>query len=56
MSISALVEKAAAFGYSAMPLTDINTTMGVVDFVFECKKLNVRPIAGVEFRNGNELL
>lgn len=56
MPIADLVAKAAAFGYRVLPLTDINTTMGVVDFVFECKKLNVRPVAGCEFRNGNELL
>lgn len=56
MSVPMLVEKAAACGHSILPLTDINTTMGVVDFVFECQKRDVRPIAGVEFRNGNELL
>lgn len=56
MPIADLVAKAAASGYCVLPLTDINTTMGVMDFVFECKKLNVRPVAGCEFRNGNELL
>ena len=56
MPIADLVAKAAASGYRVLPLTDINTTMGVVDFVFECKKLNLRPVAGCEFRNGNELL
>ena len=40
----------------AMALTDINNTMGVIDFVFECKKKGVKPIAGCEFRNGDELL
>lgn len=56
MPIADLVAKAAASGYRVLPLTDINTTMGVADFVFECKKLNLRPVAGCEFRNGNELL
>jgi DNA polymerase-3 subunit alpha len=43
-------------GYSALPLTDINTTMGVADFVVECQRKGVRPVVGVEVRNGNELL
>ena len=39
-----------------MALTDINNTMGIIDFVFECKKYDIKPIAGCEFRNGDELL
>ena len=42
--------------YSVLPLTDINTTMGVADFVVECRRKGVRPVVGVEVRNGNELL
>ena len=56
MPIPDLVEKVAALGYRTLPLTDINTTMGVADFVVECQKKGVRPVVGVEFRNGNELL
>ncbi len=56
MPIADLVGRAAAFGYAALPLTDINTTMGVADFVFECQKKGIRPVVGVEVRNGNELL
>lgn len=56
MPIADLVSKAAALGYDALPLTDINTTMGAADFVVECQKKGVRPVVGVEFRNGNELL
>ena len=56
MPIADLVTKAAAFGYAVLPLTDINTTMGVADLVFECQKRGIRPVVGVEFRNGNELL
>ena len=40
----------------ALSLTDINNTMGIVDFVFECKKYGIKPIAGCEFRNGDELM
>ena len=56
MPIADLVGKAAAMGYAVLPLTDINTTMGAADFVVECGRKGVRPVLGVEFRNGNELL
>ncbi|MBQ5957885.1 MAG: DNA polymerase III subunit alpha [Bacteroidales bacterium] len=56
MPIQDLVGRAAALGYRTLPLTDINTTMGAVDFVAECQKKGVRPVMGVEFRNGKELL
>ena len=56
MPIPDLVERATALGYRTLPLTDINTTMGAVDFVVECQKKGVRPVIGVEFRNGKDLL
>jgi DNA polymerase-3 subunit alpha len=56
MPIQELVKRAADLGYKTLPLTDINTTMGAADFVTECRKQGVRPVMGVEVRNGNELL
>lgn len=56
MPVDVLVSKASAMGYTVLPLTDINTTMGVTDFVFECQKHRVRPVAGVEVRNGDRML
>ena len=56
MPIADLVSKAAAMGYAVLPLTDINTTMGAADFVVECQRKGIRPVMGVEFRNGHELL
>ena len=56
MPVADLVSKAAALGYAALPLTDINTTMGAADFGAECQRKGIRPVIGVEFRNGNELL
>jgi len=50
------VEQACRLHIPAMALTDINNTMGIIDFVFECKKYDIKPIAGCEFRNGDELL
>lgn len=56
ISIENLVEQACGMHIQAMALTDINNTMGMVDFVFECKKYGIKPIAGCEFRNEEELL
>ena len=56
ISIENLVEQARSLHIQAMALTDINNTMGMIDFVFECKKYGIKPIAGCEFRNGDELL
>ena len=56
MPIQDLVGRATALGYQTLPLTDINTTMGAADFVTECQRKGVRPVIGVEVRNGNELM
>ena len=56
VSIENLVEQACRLHIPAMALTDINNTMGIIDFVFECKKNGIKPVAGCEFRNGDELL
>lgn len=56
LSIETLVEQAKDRGIVALALTDINNTMGMVDFVKECRKHGIKPIAGVEFRNGDQLL
>lgn len=51
-----LVETAASLGIEALALTDINNSMGVVDFVKECGKIGIKPVGGIEFRDGNQLL
>ncbi len=56
ISIENLVEQACRMHISSLALTDINNTAGIVDFVFECKKYGIKPIAGCEFRNGDDLL
>ena len=53
LSPEQLVSEAARHGINALALTDINNTTGTVDFVRECKKLNIQPIAGIEFRNAH---
>lgn len=54
--IDKLVKMAVENGIEKLALTDINNSMGVVDFVNTCNKNNVKPVAGIEFRDGNELL
>jgi DNA polymerase-3 subunit alpha len=43
-------------GVKKLALTDINTTSAVFDFVTLCKKVNIEPVVGVEFRHEDELL
>ena len=56
LSIEKLVETAKANGITTLALTDINNSTGIMDFVKICKENHVKPIAGIEFRNGDELL
>jgi len=55
MSVEELVNNAAQYGVKAMALTDINSTMGVVDFYKACILSNIHPIVGIEFRNKGQL-
>ena len=43
-------------GAEAILLTDINNSTGIVDFVKACNKEGIKPIAGMEFHDGNKLL
>jgi DNA-directed DNA polymerase III PolC len=55
MSVEQLVQKALASGTDAVVLTDINNSTAIPEFAGECSKNNLRPVAGIEFRNDNEL-
>jgi len=50
------VEQARAFGIESLGLTDINNSTGMMDFVKLCGEAGIRPVAGMEFRDGNRLL
>ncbi|MCC6372884.1 MAG: DNA polymerase III subunit alpha [Bacteroidia bacterium] len=54
--VEELVDMAAELKIEALALTDINATTGVYDFITACKKKNIKPLIGIEFRNGNKLL
>ncbi|MEP5614094.1 MAG: DNA polymerase III subunit alpha [Cyclobacteriaceae bacterium] len=54
--IGGLIEEAKRCQIDYMVLTDINCSTGVFDFVKACKENGIKPIAGMEFRNGDQLL
>ena len=56
ISIEELVNKAVELSVTRLALTDINNTSAVFDFVSLCKKANIEPVVGVEFRQDDELL
>lgn len=56
MSPEQLVDKAKELGIDALCMTDINNSSGMPDFVKSCNQNGIKPIGGIEFRNGNELL
>src|SRR4030042_946212 len=52
-----LVAEALKNDVSVMAITDINNTMGTMDFVRECRLNGITPAAGIEFRDtSNRLL
>ena len=50
------VAKAKEAGVKSLLMVDINNTTGTVDFVKACHKEGLKPMVGVEFRDGNRLL
>lgn len=56
MPVEMLVEQAAKTGLTELTLTDINNSSGMPDFVKACYQHNIKPIAGIEFRNNHQLL
>ncbi|MDO6600649.1 DNA polymerase III subunit alpha [Tenacibaculum sp. 1_MG-2023] len=48
-----LLQLAVKNGIASIALTDINNTSACMNFVQQAKKHNIKPIVGVDFRNGN---
>lgn len=51
-----LVELAEQNSVGTMALTNINTTADIWDFVDFCQQKNIKPVVGVEIRNGNQFM
>jgi len=56
MKPDALLEEAQKAGVRTLALTDIHCTAGIPDFVRDASRFDVRPVAGIEFREGPRLL
>jgi len=56
MSPEVLVRQAAACGIPVLPLTDINNTMGIFEFVRLCRAHGIAPVAGADIRTGDRML
>jgi DNA polymerase III subunit alpha len=56
LSIEQLLAQFKAFGYDTAVLTDINNSTGVLEFIRLCKTQGFNGLAGIEFRNGDQLL
>jgi len=54
--VESLVRQAAAYGMEAFCLADINNTSGVIELVKHCREHGIRPVAGIDFRNGDSWL
>lgn len=55
-STSALVDAAVEQGITTLTLTNINSTYDHWEFVKLCREQNIKPVLGVEFRNGDDFL
>jgi DNA polymerase-3 subunit alpha len=56
LSTEELVTAGIEAGASILALTNINSTCDAWDFVLYCQQQQIKPILGVEIRNGNTLL
>ncbi|MBX9448879.1 MAG: PHP domain-containing protein [Taibaiella sp.] len=51
-----LADQLLAHGYETVVLTDINNSTGVLDFIRIGWEKGIRPLAGMEFRDGDRML
>ncbi|NOX46852.1 MAG: DNA polymerase III subunit alpha [Chlorobi bacterium] len=56
LPVEKLVKLAKEYSVPALALTDINNSSAMLDFVKICKNKGIKPIAGIEIRNGNKYL
>ncbi|CAL2092612.1 DNA polymerase III subunit alpha [Tenacibaculum sp. 190524A05c] len=52
IAIEELLELARSFNISTLSLTDINSTSACLEFLRTASKYGVKPVVGVDFRNG----
>jgi DNA polymerase III alpha subunit len=54
LSPEQLLQEAQQKGISTLALTDINNTSGILDFFRLAPRYKIKPVAGIDFRNGTE--
>ena len=47
-----MVQEAKSKAYNSIVLSDINNTSACLDFIRQCEKEQIKPILGIDFRNG----
>ncbi|HAF30672.1 MAG TPA: DNA polymerase III subunit alpha [Bacteroidales bacterium] len=52
LSIEQLLDEAKSKTYDSIVLTDINNTSACLDFIRQCERKQIKPILGIDFRNG----
>lgn len=52
ISIEQLLDDAQANSYESLVLTDINNTSACIDFIRQSREKKIRPVVGIDFRNG----
>lgn len=55
LSVEDVIQLAIENNYTSIAITDINNSTGVLEFVKACNEKGIKPIAGMEFRNGDVL-
>lgn len=56
LSLENIVKALKFYAYDTAVLTDINNSSASLDFIKLCSKEGIKALAGMEFRNGDELL
>ena len=52
LSVEEFLKEVSSGGYSTVALTDINNTSACIEFVRRADEYNIRPVIGIDFRNG----
>lgn len=55
LSVENVVDLAIENQYSSLAITDINNSTGVLEFVKHCNEKGIKPLVGMEYRNGDVL-
>jgi len=56
LSLDQIIEGMLLCGYDSAVLTDINNSSASLDFIKKCRAADLNGLAGMEFRNGDQLL